>query len=114
MNYLTPLIISLVLAGCATSKPAPPPPSKPVVITQFVRADCGTPPARAPIEYRGVTWRVLEYDGQNWFALSAEEYADLAENTSATLQGARELRAELSFYEECLAEQPDPGGNEDH
>lgn len=95
------LLISSLLAGCASHQPAPPLP-KPVTITEYVVPDCGNPPTRSPVEFRSVTWRVIQTPESDWFALSPAEYADLGFNTSETIKGARELRAENQYFRNCL------------
>lgn len=99
------LLISLLLAGCAAKQPTPIP--EPVVVTKYVYADCGTPPARAVVDFRPITWRIIEFSGENLFTLSVQGYKDLAFNTSEIIKGAKELRAEVEYYEACLNQQKD-------
>lgn len=102
MNWTLLLTISLaLLAGCASQETQQPLP-KPVVVTKYVVPDCDNPPARAPVEFRVITWRVLQTADGEFFALSVGEYADLGWNTSETIKGARELRAEIKYYIDCI------------
>jgi len=108
MNWKLLLISSLLLAGCSWIKPTVLPP-RPVVVTEYVRADCGTPPQRAPVEFRHVEWLILEVSGEQRFTLTAGEYENLAFNTSEIIKGAKELRAEIQYYLDCLSRPPDGG-----
>ncbi len=106
MSFKTLSIASLLLAGCA-STPPPAPPAKTVTVTEYVYADCGTPPQRAPIEFRAVEWEILDIGGEQRFTLPPGEYEDLAFNTSEIVKGVKELKAEIQFYVACLNRQGD-------
>ena len=100
MNLKTLLTISLFLTGCSTPliKPA-----DPVVITKYVLADCGTPPKRTIIELHEIEFKIAP-NPQNIYGwwLSEYEYRKLAHNSSQTLLGTKELKAEIKYYTDCL------------
>lgn len=104
MLWKTCLISSCVLlSGCwHTVKPEPVVPA-PQVIHEYVYQDCGTPPARDTIELRPIFWQVQK----GMFSLTANEYEDLSYNISQITLGVAQLKNEIKFYEQCLAENPD-------
>lgn len=97
MRLIASLLLILLLAGCASAPPTEIP--DPVVVTKYVRTDCGEPPVRAPVNLRPIEWLII--DGR--FTLSSEDYENLGYNVSMILAGIRELSAEVEFYEECLS-----------
>jgi hypothetical protein len=99
------LLISLLLAGCASNPPVPLP--KPVVVPQYVYADCGTPPARSEVDFKPINWRIIVFSGENLFTLTTYGYKDLAFNTSEIIKGVKELKAEIEYYQACLDRQKD-------
>ena len=105
------LTISLAfLVGCSGSwkKVLPYRPAEVVTETVYIQPDCGTPPRRAPVELRPITWRIIPNEkGEQGFWLSANGYEDLAFNTSEISKGSRELKAEIQYYINCLAREPE-------
>lgn len=93
------LLISglLVLAGCATPSVEP----RTVVVSEYVYADCGTPPERDKVYLRALSWEVI--DGR--FTLSATAYENLSYNTSEILKALKQLKVIVEYYEQCLQEQ---------
>lgn len=104
------LTISLTaLVGCSGNwkKVLPYRPAEIVTETVYVQPDCGTPPRRAPVELRKITWRIIpDENGEQGFWLSAQGYEDLGFNTSEIGKGSRELKAEIQYYLKCLANDP--------
>lgn len=99
MKTLLMISLPLLVAGCWHNvKPDVPP--EPVVVTQFVKPDCGNPPRRDRIALRRFSWVVRD----GWFSLSADGYEDLSYNISQMIKGIDQLRSEVHYYENCLAE----------
>lgn len=102
MKSLLLLTISILLVGCGTTQPRPEPP-KPVVITEYVYPDCGTPPKRDKVEYRRITWSYIYDDQDNvLYTLTPKGYEDLSFNTSEIIKGIRQLKGELAYYKQCI------------
>ena len=102
MKLLLCLTISIFLVGCKTTCPKPLPPD-PVVITKFVKPDCGIPPKRSIIKLRPVIWGYMyDEDGDVVYTITPRGYEDLSFNTSEIIKGAKELKAEIDYYRECI------------
>ena len=101
------LILLVLISGCAAQPPTELP--DPVILTKYVRAECGEPPSREAVNLRPISWQII--DGR--FTLSPEGYEDLSYNVSSILAGIRELQSEIEFYEECLSSTPkqEPNGD---
>ena len=93
------LLITSLLAGCASTPDCPVP--DPVVVTKFLPLSCGTPPNRAPIDLSVISWQVRD---ERW-SLSDDGYSDLSRNTSEIKRALNELKSEVQFYVRCLEEQ---------
>jgi len=101
MNWKICLTISfLFLAGCRHDV-VPTPEPEPYVMYKYVYLDCGNPPERQLIDFKPLQWTIVE--GGN-FALTPEGYKDLSYNISQIILGTKELKNEIKFYEDCLAE----------
>lgn len=68
--------------------------------TKWRTYDCGIPPARDPIHFRRFTWWTTE---EGDYVLSSDEYGSLGENMQEISKGAKQLKAVISFYVECIA-----------
>lgn len=99
MKWLLCLTISLLLAGCATPDKTPPP--KPTVETVYVYADCGPKPERTPVEFRTIDWLV----GNDLICVDPLMFQDLAHNNSMGKSAVKELKAEITYYRNCLDRQ---------
>jgi hypothetical protein len=102
MRLLILLIISLTLAACATKRVAPIEDVR--WQTKWFTYDCGKPPARDIITFAPIPldwWWVTE---QGDYVLASNEYAQLGESMQEIIKGARQLRQEIKFYEDCIAE----------
>lgn len=96
------LLIASLLAGCASTPPTLPIPQT-AVITKYVYADCGIPPAREQISLSPVVWDIQpDETGNQRFTLLAEEYQKLGVNTAEILKGVQELVTEIEYYEKCV------------
>ena len=93
---LRTLLISSFLAGCAAQPSGPLPP--PEILIKYIRPDCGTPPSRAPVVLRSISWQII--GGR--FTLSPDGYEDLSYNVTMILQAAEELNIEIKYYEDCV------------
>lgn len=100
MTKILLILALLVLSACASSPGTELP--DPVIIKEYVRAECGNPPERTPVNLRPLSWQVID----SRFTLSPEGYEDLSYNVSMILLGIRELQAEVEFYERCLSSSP--------
>jgi hypothetical protein len=100
MRLTASILLILLLTGCASAPKTELP--DPVVVTKYVRAECGEPPQRAFVNLRPIEWQIIE----GRFTLSAEGYEDLGYNVSMILAGIRELQSEIEFYEKCLSSTP--------
>lgn len=94
------LIIScLVLMACGGNPP------RPVEVPVWVPFDCGEPPRRDTMALREVQWRVLQGpEGTQLFTLTPEMYENLGKNTADWLNGSRQQKAIIEFYERCIEE----------
>lgn len=96
-NILLVLGTLLLASGCASAPQTEIP--DPVIVTEYIRADCGTPPKRQDVNLRAFEWLIID----DRFTLSAKGYEDLSYNVTVILAGIRELQAEIDFYERCLS-----------
>jgi hypothetical protein len=89
------LLISaiLVVAGCKTVEPPPP-----IVLTQWVFADCGVQPERSSVQLKPLSWQVI--NGR--FSLSPQGYQDLSYNVTMALASMKEYEVVLAYYQACL------------
>ena len=97
------LVLALVLAGCASH--GKPPPPAPITNTVYVVADCDEPPQRRLVEFKPVSWRILAVNDEVLFTLTTEQYEHLSYNTSENIAAVKELKAEIRYYVDCLANQ---------
>lgn len=109
-KFIVILVLAGLVSGCASAPPTEIP--DPVVVTKYVKTDCGEPPQRASVNLRPISWQIID----DRFTLSAEGYEDLAYNVTTILAGIRELQSEIDFYEACLSStpklEPSDGSNE--
>jgi len=101
MRYLILLITSVLLIGCATTPD--PIPAKPIVLKEYVYPNCDNPPQRAKVEHRDIFWFwTVDENGDTIYYITPKGYEDLSFNISEFIKGAKELRAELAYYKECI------------
>lgn len=113
MNSRLLLTISVIVlcSGCSLFRSKPEPQAEPdtVTVVKWRTVNCGNPPERDHIDLRPMSdsWRILPGpDGEQRFTLSAEAYENLGFNITQILKGVKQLREEIKYYRDCIAEIP--------
>lgn len=57
-------------------------------------------PKPQPVKTEAVQWKVIQVDGESFFAVTTKSYEALARNLADTIRWAKEASWQLDFYRE--------------
>ena len=103
------ILSSALLVGCGAveklKRDIPP-----QIITEWKTYDCGTPPARDPINFKVPVFVVTS---EGLYTLTPEQYAKLGENMQDIIKASGQLIEVIRFYQSCIdaAQEKDDGTN---